>query len=222
MQAVLWDMDGLLIDSEPLWTMAEVELAKALGGTWDDEVKASVVGTRLDVAVPAILRWFDVEPTPARVADTSAGLLARMVELYAGALPVLPGVSELLAGLRAEGVPVALVSSSYRVLVDAALAHGPSLGWTPFYVTLSGDEVTQGKPHPEPYLTAADRLGVDPVRCVVLEDAPAGVASGEAAGCAVVAVPGVAGVVIGPGARRLVVPSLSEVTVEHLRALVRS
>ena len=66
MQAVLWDMDGLLVDSEPLWTIAEVELAADLGGTWSEELKARVVGTRLDVAVPVILTWFDVEPTPTR------------------------------------------------------------------------------------------------------------------------------------------------------------
>ena len=119
-------------------------------------------------------------------------------------------------------MPVALVSSSYRVLVDAALAHGPSLGWGPWALTLSGDEVAHGKPHPEPYLTAARRLGVDPARCVVLEDSPAGVASGEAAGCAVVAVPSVVGVGFTAGPRRLVVPSLTEVSASTLSSLVGS
>jgi len=188
---------------------------------WGDAIKAAVIGTRLDVAVPAILRWSDVEPTPVRVAQASEALMARMVELYAGALPVLPGVTELLGALRAEGFPVALVSSSHRVLVDAALAHGPRLGWAPFDITLSGDEVVQGKPHPEPYLTAATRLGVDPERCVVLEDSTAGVASGEAAGCAVVAGPGVVGVGFGERARRLVVDSLAGVTIGQLNGLVR-
>ena len=214
--AVLWDMDGLLIDSEPLWTVAETELAVRLGGVWTDEIKAAVVGTRLDVAVPAILRWYGVDPTPARVADTSAWLLGRMVELFAQALPVLPGARELLAGLQAAGVPQALVSSSYRVLVDGALATG--LG--PFAVTVAGDEVARGKPDPEPYRTAAAHLGVDPSHCVVLEDSPSGVASGQAAGCAVVAVPSVAGVDVAPAPRRLVVASLAQVSVADLRALV--
>lgn len=213
--AVLWDMDGLLVDSEPLWTVAETELAVRLGGVWDEQIKAAVVGTRLDVAVPAILQWYGVQPSPGQVAATSAWLLSRMVELYARALPVMPGAQELMASLHAAGVAQALVSSSYRVLVDAALATG--LG--PFALTIAGDEVTHGKPDPEPYLTAAARLGVDPADCVVLEDSPSGVASGHAAGCRVVAVPSVAGVQIGPAPRRLVAASLAQVSIADLRAL---
>ena len=217
MDAVLWDMDGLMIDSEPLWTLAEEELASTLGGTWDAEVKARIVGTRLDVAVPTILTYFGVDATPERVADTGAWLLGRMVELFTlDQLPLLPGVRSLLAALADERVPMALVSSSYRVLVDAVLAGGVG----PFAVTLSGDEVDRGKPAPDPYLLAAARLGVDVTRCVVLEDSPAGVASGEAAGCAVVAVPSVQGVHLAPGPRRLVVPTLDGLTPAHLRALV--
>ena len=213
--AVLWDMDGLLVDSEPVWTVAEAELAERLGGRWDQDVKAAVVGTRLDVAVPLILRWFGADPTPERVAETSAWLLGRMVQLFAQDLPVMPGALSLLANLRDAGVPQALVSSSYRVLVDAALTTG--LG--PFALTLAGDEVVHAKPHPEPYLTAAARLGVDPARCVVLEDSPTGAASAHAAGCAVVAVPSVAGVVMTPEPRRLVVASLADVTVADLGRL---
>ena len=216
LSAVLFDMDGLLIDTEPVWTVAEVELATSLGGVFTDELKAAIVGTRLEVAVPTILTWYDAPADPASVARTSAWLLGRMVELFGEPPVVLPGVLDLLGGLRADGVPVALVSSSYRVLVDAVLSHG--IG--PFDVTVAGDEVAHGKPHAEPYLTACDRLGVDPARCVVLEDSPAGVASGEAAGCAVVAVPSVAGVVFGPARGRLVRDSLAGVTVEDLMALV--
>ena len=138
-----------------------------------------------------------------------------MAELFADGLSVMPGAQNLLADLAAAGVPQALVSSSYRVLVDAALATG--LG--PFSLTIAGDEVGHGKPHPEPYLTAATRLGVEPVRCVVLEDSPSGVASGEAAGCAVVAVPSVVGVLLQPGPRRLVARSLADVTTADLRML---
>jgi HAD superfamily hydrolase (TIGR01509 family) len=215
-EAVLWDMDGLLVDTEPLWTVAETELAASFGGTWDEHIKAAVVGTRLDVAVPTVLRHFGRPVTHAQVAETSSWLLRRMVELFGTDLSPMPGAVQLMAALADEGVPQALVSSSYRVLVDGVL----TVGYGPFAVTVAGDEVTDGKPHPEPYLTAAARLGVDPARCVVLEDSPSGVASGQAAGCAVVAVPSVPGVVIAPARRRLVVPSLDGVDPAALRALV--
>ncbi len=214
--AVLWDMDGLLVDSEPLWTVAEVALAEHLGGTWSDQLKAAIVGTRLDVAVPAILEHYGRDTDPEAVARASRWLLERMVELYAENPPLLPGAADLLDEVAAAGVPQALVSSSYRALVDAVLAHG----YGPFALTLCGDEVLHGKPHPEPYLTAAARLGVDPRACVVLEDSAAGVLSGEGAGCAVVAVPSVAGVTVLETGRTAVRRSLAEVDVALLRSLV--
>jgi HAD superfamily hydrolase (TIGR01509 family) len=214
--AVLVDMDGLLVDSEPVWTVAEVELARQLGGEFTPDLKAAIVGTRLEVAVPTILRWYGGPHDAEAVARTSAWILGRMVGLFSEQLPLMPGVPELLTALADAQVPTALVSSSYRVLVDAVLAHGVG----PFATTLAGDEVTHGKPHPEPFLTAAARLGVDPRRCVALEDSPAGVASAEAAGCAVVAVPSVPGVVFEPGPTRLVRPSLVGLSLGELAALV--
>ncbi|MCU1601621.1 MAG: HAD-superfamily hydrolase, subfamily variant 3 [Frankiales bacterium] len=214
--AVLWDMDGLLVDSEPLWTVAEVALAEELGGVWSDQLKAAVVGTRLDVAIPAILEHYGRDTDPETVAWAGAWLLDRMVRLYQENPPLLPGVLDLLAAVHEAGVPQALVSSSYRVLVDAVLAHG----YGPFALTLCGDEVGHGKPHPEPYLSAAARLGVDPRACVVLEDSAAGVLSGEAAGCAVIAVPSVPGVTVLETGRTAVRRSLVEVDVALLRSLV--
>jgi HAD superfamily hydrolase (TIGR01509 family) len=206
-------MDGLLVDSEPLWTVAEVELAALLGGTWDDDLKAAIAGTRLDVAVPAILTHYG-HPVD-RAEWASQWLLDRMVTLFAEGPVLLPGVLDLMAALEADGVPQALVSSSYRVLVDAVLHHG--LG--PFATTLAGDEVLHGKPAPEPYLTAAARLGVRPQDCVVLEDSGSGVRSGQAAGCAVVAVPSVPGTVVPDGPRTLVRRTLAGLTPADLRAL---
>ena len=207
-------MDGLLVDTEPVWTIAEEELAEELGGTWSEELKARIVGTRLDVAIPTILTHYGRSLDDA---DWAADwLLHRMVSLFAAPPSVLSGACELLADLRAEGVPVALVSSSYRVLVDAVIAHGFA-----FDVTLAGDEVVRGKPDPEPYLTAALLLGVDVARCVVLEDSGAGVASGLAAGCAVVAVPSVPGVNVTASARTLVRSSLLGLTTSALDELVR-
>ncbi len=209
-------MDGLLVDTEPTWTIAEVELAVRLGGTWSDELKAQVVGTRLEVAVPAILRWYAAPDDPESIAQTSAWLLQRMVELFAGPIQVQPGATALLKELARQRVPVALVSSSYRVLVDAVLAHGIGR----FDLSVAGDEVSRGKPDPEPYLTACAQLGVDPGHCVVLEDSPAGVASGLAAGCAVVGVPGLPGVLLPPHPRLRVVSSLEDVDAELLTGLV--
>ena len=212
--AVLFDMDGLLVDSEPLWTVAEEELAARLGGTWSTELKAAIVGTRLDVSVPAILEWYGVEPTQQAIDDAAGFLLSRMVELFERELPVAPGAMALLDALAEAAVPLALVSSSFRVLVDAALRQ---LGVERFAVTLAGDEVRHGKPHPEPYLTACERLGVDPSACVVLEDAPSGVAAAEAAGCVTIVVPSVAAIAECP--RRPVLRSLTEVRAGWLLSL---
>ena len=213
--AVLFDMDGLLVDTEPVWTVAEIELADRLGSRWTPEIKAAVVGTRIGTAVPVILTLLGQLPTPELVAQTTADLLARMVELFKGELAPLPGAMALLADLQRSGVPVALVSSSFRVLVDAVVNR---LGLS-FDVTIAGDEVHHAKPHREPYETACLRLAVDPRRAVVLEDSPAGIDSGEAAGCAVVAVPSVAGVHPEPGPRRLVLTSLTELDLAALGAL---
>ena len=214
--AVLWDMDGLLVDTEPAWTVAEVELAELLGGVWSGQLKANIVGTRIDVAVPRILEHYGRETTAEAVAEASSWLLTRMVGLFAAEIALRPGVADLLASLAEAGVPQALVSSSYRVLVDSVLAHG--LG--PFATTLAGDEVEHGKPHPQPYLTAAARLGVDPRDCVVLEDSGAGVLSGQAAGCGVVAVPSVPGVSFIPESRLAVRSSLAGLDPSALAAML--
>jgi HAD superfamily hydrolase (TIGR01509 family) len=213
-RAVLFDMDGLLVDSEPLWTIAETELAARLGGTWNDEIKAAVVGCRLDVAIPTILAWYGVPVTATAVANAWGFLLDRMVELFDTELPLHDGALGLVDAVRDRGVATALVSSSFRVLVDAALHR---LGADRFDVTLAGDEVTHGKPSPEPYLTACSRLRVEPGLAVVIEDAHSGVLSAEAAGCPVIAVPFVAPIEPRPG--RWVVASLTDIDPDWLLAL---
>lgn len=207
-------MDGLLVDSEPLWTIGEIELADHLGGSWSDELKTAIIGTRLDTAIRTILEWYDVARESADVDAAMTFLLNRMVELYHDQLPLMPGALELIDALRAAGVATALVSSSYRVLVDAVL---DGVGRDRFDVTLAGDEVTHGKPDPEPYVVACERLGVLPAEAVVLEDAMSGVTSAEAAGCHVVAVPWIAPIEPAPG--RTVVGSLKELDVSWLLAL---
>jgi HAD superfamily hydrolase (TIGR01509 family) len=185
--AVLFDLDGLLVDSEPLWTIAEHKVAESLGGAFTPELKERMIGKRLDLAVGVLLDGLD---TPqARAADphtVGQELMAHTAALFAQGVPLQPGAQQLLDALAAANVPLALVSSSYRQLVDAALI---GVGAHRFAVSVAGDEVTHGKPDPEPYLTAAKELGVVPARCVVLEDAQAGLDSAISAGCACVYVP---------------------------------
>jgi len=213
--AVLFDMDGLLVDSEPLWTIAEIELAEKLGGMWGDEIKAAVVGTRIDTAMAVILEWYDAPRAAADVEAAIEFLLGRVVELFHDHLPLMPGALELIDAVRDAGARTALVSSSYRVLVEAALEE---MEPHRFDTTISGDEVTNGKPDPEPYALACDRLGIPPAKAVVIEDAMSGVTSGEAAGCLVVAVPYVAPIESTP--QRPVVGSLAEIDPGWLLNLV--
>jgi HAD superfamily hydrolase (TIGR01509 family) len=201
--AVLWDMDGLLVDSEPLWTVAETAMAAELGRTWSDDIKAACMGRRLDTAVPIMLAALDVPHGPAEIAWAQSYLLEEMVGLLRAGAPVLPGAVDLLDHLHEEGIPSALVSSSYRVLVDAVLT---ALGPDRFATTVAGDEVAHAKPAPDPYAQAARQLGVDPRHCVALEDSLAGATSATAAGAGCIVVPGPhSGPVPGPWHRR---PSL--------------
>jgi HAD superfamily hydrolase (TIGR01509 family) len=161
-----------------------------------------------------MLRYFGLTPTQTDVDEAVDWLLDRMVALFSTNLPVLPGALELVDALRAAGVPTALVSSSYRVLVDAALAV---IGPERFDFTLAGDEVSRTKPDPEPYLSAAAALGVAPENCVVFEDSPSGIASGEAAGCLAIGVTGHAPLVATPD--RPVLGSLADVDLDWLLQL---
>jgi HAD superfamily hydrolase (TIGR01509 family) len=212
LRAVLFDMDGLLVDSEPVWSVAEAEIMEWLGGPWNLDVKAQCVGRRVDEACRILVGVAGSAVPPEEV---ERRLVGRMCALFRESLPVLPGAVELVDAVRAAGVATALVSSSYRALVDAALE---SFGAHRFDVTVGGDEVTRAKPDAEPYVTAAARLGAHPADCVVVEDSAAGATSGVAAGCRVLGVPNV--VPLPPGIAHAEASSLTEVTVETLAALV--
>lgn len=211
--AVLFDMDGLLVDSERLWLEAEREVVHRLGGEWTAEHQKACVGGSLPRTTAYMLELTGADVTPA---DVARWLLDGMSRQLRGGVELLAGADELLDGLAAAGVPCALVTSSYRPLVDAALG---SVGTGRFALTVAGDEVDRLKPAPDPYLTAARRLGADPRRCVALEDSPNGVASAEAAGCVTVAVPFV--LPVEPTPTRTVVGSLKELSIHRLDALVR-
>lgn len=214
LQAVLWDMDGTLVDSEPEWARVQIALLTELGAIWTLEDCMALVGSDLSDAVKV---WMTRIPAgaiePEELAERMYGEVVRALK---EGVVLRPGALELLTGLRAAGIPCALVSASYRVMIDAVLSHLPP---DLFDVIVAGDEVRNGKPHPEPYLTAAAELRVDPADCIVIEDSPSGTQAGTAAGAFVVAVP--QWVTIPEAPRRLVVESLEPLTPDALRDLLR-
>ncbi|HEX4789297.1 MAG TPA: HAD family phosphatase [Actinospica sp.] len=181
--AVLFDMDGTLIDSEPVWFDTEVRLLAERGFALGHEHWQRVLGQPNEVACNYLIEVSGITLT---WQELSEQIETAMVEQLAQGLGLLPGAKELLVELQAAGVPTALVSASSRRIVDACLG---AIGADFFQHTVSGDDVVRTKPHPEPYLRAAELLGVDPASCVVVEDSPIGTASGAAAGCRVLAVP---------------------------------
>lgn len=204
-------MDGLLVDSEPVWYAVETAVVDRLGGRWTPADQAACIGGTMAASAQYMI---DLTGSTLTVAQLGDEMIDEMVGRFRESLPLHAGALDLLEALRTRDVPLGLVSSSYRRLIDAALGH---LGAERFDVTVAGDEVSHGKPDPEPYRLACERLGVDPSRVVVLEDAVNGVASAEAAGCAVVVVPSVAP--IAAGARRHVVSSLRAIDPDWLLGL---
>ncbi|QIK84919.1 HAD family phosphatase [Sanguibacter sp. HDW7] len=189
-------MDGTIIDTEPYWLAAEAELVAEHGGTWSDAQGLELVGMNLlDSAVA--LQEHGVSLTRQEIADDLTG---RVAALLAARVPWRPGAAELLADLRERGVPCALVTMSYREMVQHLLDALPA---GTFDVVVTGDEVERGKPDPEPYLRAADLLGVDVARCVAIEDSRPGVASALASGAATIAVRGHVPVAQHPGLSRV-------------------
>ncbi len=209
--AVLFDMDGLLVDSEPLWFEVESEVMARLGGRWDASDQEALVGGSLERTVSYLLAR---AVRPASPEDVGRWLVDTMAAVIGSAdLAILPGALELLTEVRTAGMPHALVTSSERKIMDAVLARtGLS-----FAVTVCAEDVRASKPDPEPYLLAAARLGADPRHCVALEDSPNGVAAAEAAGCLLVAVPSLTPIPPAPG--RVVAGSLTEITLAALRRL---
>lgn len=212
MDAVFFDMDGLLVDTEKVWLEIETVVMDRLGGEWTPEHQTHLVGGSMERTVAYMLGVSGSTVSPETL---RTWMIDGMVERLAGGVVTMPGAVELLEALRGEGVPVGLVTSSIKEIAEAVLTH---VGRHRFDTIVTADDVTHTKPDPEPYLTAAARLEVQPVRCVVLEDSPNGVAAGTAAGCAVVAVPSLLPIEPAPG--RLVVSSLASVTPADLRALL--
>lgn len=204
--ALLVDMDGTLVETESRWFAAETSVMHKMGAHWTPEDQAVLVGGPLIRA----LEYMSERAGGVPVAEIEDLLLDTMVELLE-AEPVhwQPGAAALVDSANAAGIPVALVSASTRRLVDAVLGH---IGDHHFETTVAGDETEFTKPHPDPYLTAAARLGADPVDAVVLEDSPTGVRAGLASGAFVVAIPHIAPVE--PAPRLQIVSTLDGVTLD--------
>ncbi|MFC4536349.1 HAD family hydrolase [Sphaerisporangium dianthi] len=215
MDAVFFDMDGTLVDTEKLWFQAERSVMRRLGAGWTAADQESLVGGSMPATVAYMLAKSGSDRDPGEV---TAWMIDTVLGLLADGFEPMPGAAELLAEVHAAGLPTGLVTSSSRLMAEAVLAGFPGGG--EFGVVVTGDDVERFKPDPFPYLMAAAALGADPTRCAALEDSPAGVASATAAGCAVVAVPSL--LPIPPAPRRLVVESLKVVDVAALRSLAGS
>ncbi len=211
--AVLWDMDGTLVDTEPYWMAEEIALVEAWGGTWTKRDAQAIVGNDLLIGAQYMIDHSPIRLRPVEVVQTIlGGVIRRVRELGA---PWRPGARELLDSLAAEAVPCAMVTMSWRSLTDALVEVLPP---GTFAAIVTGDEVSRGKPHPDPYLAAAAALGVSPDSCVAIEDSPTGVASAVAAGVPTIAVPNVAPVPVTLGVVQI--PSLAGVQARDLLALL--
>ncbi|MFV0130718.1 HAD family hydrolase [Streptomyces sp. HMX112] len=212
LQAVFLDMDGTLVDTEGFWWDAEVEVFGDLGHELDEAWRDVVVGGPMTRSAGYLIEATGADIT---LAELTVLLNDRFEERIGEGVPLMPGAERLLAELAAHGIPTALVSASHRRIIDRVLR---SLGPDRFTLTVAGDEVPRTKPHPDPYLHAARRLGAEPSRCAVIEDTATGVAAAEAAGCRVVAVPSVAP--IAPAHGRVIVRSLEEIDLGFLHTLI--
>jgi HAD superfamily hydrolase (TIGR01509 family) len=208
--AVLWDLDGTVVDTEPLWIAAEHELAGVHGKTWTQEDGLNLVGNSLLESGIYIQHRLDIDMEPEAIVDF---LVERLAERLQEGVSWRPGARQLIEELHAESVPLALVTMSYAAIADPIAAQ------LPFKAVVTGDAVTHGKPHPEPYLRAAEMLGVDPAECVAIEDSGTGATSANAAGCRVVVVPHFVNVPRAP--RRTFLTTLEGVTPADLRELMR-
>ncbi len=179
--AVLWDFDGTLVDTEPFWFEAEGDLVRAHGGSWGQAEAEALVGSNL----PDSARVLREAGVPLSVEEVLDQLLTSVGARLAHRIPWREGARELLMTLRAEEVPCALVTASYSAVVQPVLDALPA---DTFATVVTGEGVAHGKPHPEPYLLAAERLGIPIAQCVAIEDSENGARSAEAAGARVVVV----------------------------------
>jgi HAD superfamily hydrolase (TIGR01509 family) len=181
--AVVFDLDGLLLDSEHLWDETREELARERGGRWHDRAQADMMGMSSPEWSRYMHERIGLVESPEEIA---AEVVRRLEALYRDRLPLVPGARAAVERLAAHW-PLALASSSNRPVIDLALQQS---GLAPFFrATVSSEEVERGKPAPDVYLEATRRIGVDPSRAAAIEDSRNGILSARAAGMRVVAIP---------------------------------
>jgi HAD superfamily hydrolase (TIGR01509 family) len=182
-EAVIFDLDGVLMDSEQLWNRAKEDVVRARGGRWRDDAPTAMMGM-------SSTEWsrymHDELRVPVDPEEIDREVVARMDELYRERLPLLPGALEVVRAMQ-QWWPLGLASSSNREIIELFLELSGLAD--AFKTTISSEEVARGKPAPDVYLATAEHLGVDPARCVAVEDSSNGLQSAAAAGMAVIAVP---------------------------------
>lgn len=181
--AVLWDMDGTLVDTEPYWMAAETPLIESFGGTWSHEQALGLVGLGLEDSA-RILQGTGVRMNTDAIIDHLTDDVMR--QLSATGVPFRPGARELLASLREAGIKTGLVTMSMRRMAQTVV---DLIDFDAFDVVVAGDDVTRPKPFPDPYLQACEALGVAPDETVAIEDSPNGLRSAVASGASVIGVP---------------------------------
>ncbi len=207
--ALLWDFDGTLVDSEPSWHVAEARLLDELGGEpLTAEQTKAMVGLSLVAGAATLLRHAGLDESEApRYADVLNDYA--LEEMIRAGIPFRPGAAELLEEARLAGVPCGLVSMSYATILSQVVDALPAGS---FRVVVGGDQVSRGKPHPDPYLQAAAALGVEPLDCLVLEDSFTGTLAAENAGMPTLGIRFEQDILAGP--RRVVVETLDGLTLD--------
>ncbi|AEI09390.1 phosphoribosyl-ATP pyrophosphatase [Corynebacterium resistens DSM 45100] len=186
MKAILWDMDGTLVDTEPLWGIATYEMSEAMGRRISPEVRELTVGGTTENTVRLCANFADLHLSEDDVTHWVQWMFRRVGQLFDTKLPFRPGVTTVLQEALDAGIPMALVTNTARVLTDQALK---TIGRRYFEVTVCGDEVSEGKPAPDIYYAASTQLGLHPDDCLVFEDSRTGMTAAYTAGCRVVGVP---------------------------------